>query len=674
MGNTTKQKGGSQTQVVGEIVKEYCLKFPKTPTRTLARMIYSENSQVFKDEEATRSRINYYRRTGGKWARQKLKDTSYMKADDAHNPFNLPEPDDSRQVLPFKLPRSWNSALILSDIHMPYHDLGVLSMAIEYGIKNNIPGVILNGDTMDFFAASKYATDPRKRNLGKEIEQGQEFVKTLSGLFKQRLWKDGNHECFDEETEVLTSGGWMRYDDITYDTLIATLDINTAKLEYQKPRRIITEQYNGEMLRINTSHSVDLLVTPNHRFVYRLYEPRYPQVLKVGPYKDLPQGNTDICFSVAGSLSRYDERVYTDDEVRIAAWFLAEGYQNPRSSNAHLYQSERKVQHIFDVLDRLGWEYTASRRVRDITSICGKVLKKKSQPQYDIRLRIQATRHLSEIVPDKYKLPRWVYGLNPDQFKIFIDAYVLADGTQRNGDNCQVVYCNNIDMLNQLQHVLVTHGYSATTTEYRNGDFRLNIVPGKNERRITRGINQHITREPYNGTVWCVETANDTVFVRRKGKPVITGNSRWKKYLWTKAPELTGVEIFELENILQLKEHGWIYVPDMAEIHAGNNFTIVHGHEFSESIYSPVNPARGLYLRFEDNAICGHYHRSSHHSQKTGRGKIKVTWSTGCLCLLRPEYATMNKWNCGFAIWSRESENDFHVRNFKIIDGKIYEG
>lgn len=61
--------------------------------------------------------------------------------------------------------------------------------------------------------------------------------------------------------------------------------------------------------------------------------------------------------------------------------------------------------------------------------------------------------------------------------------------------------------------------------------------------------------------------------------------------------------------------------------------------------------------------------------QRTNLSKRRgSTWSTGCLCLLRPEYATQNKWIQGFAHITRESDNDFHVRNFKIIDGKIYEG
>jgi len=341
---TGKRKQGGQTTIVGEVTKEYLSRYPNTASKTLAEMLVRDHPQIFTSVEHARVRVRYYRGAHGGLKRQQISTREHFRVTETHNPFALPEPDESRQVLPFKLPKEWNDALILSDIHMPYHDLGALSMAIEYGVKNNVPCLILNGDTMDFFAASKYATDPRKRRLGQEIEQGQEFVKTLSSIFKMRLWKDGNHE------------------------------------------------------------------------------------------------------------------------------------------------------------------------------------------------------------------------------------------------------------------------------------------------------------------------------------------ERWKKYLWTKAPELTGVEIFELENILHLEENGWLYVDSRAEIHVGEHFTIVHGHEFSESIYSPVNPARGLYLRYEDNAICGHYHRPAHHTQKTGRGKIKATWSTGCLCLLRPEYATQNKWIHGFAHITRESEDSFNVRNFTIIDGKIYEG
>ena len=47
----------------GEIVKEY-LEHPewgKLPSLTLARLIYKDNKEVFKDVEDVRSKVRYYR-------------------------------------------------------------------------------------------------------------------------------------------------------------------------------------------------------------------------------------------------------------------------------------------------------------------------------------------------------------------------------------------------------------------------------------------------------------------------------------------------------------------------------------------------------------------------------------------------------------------------------------
>ncbi len=159
---TQKRKNRGQTSLNGEVVQAFLSRFPNTASKTLAEMIYKEHSQLFTDVEHARSRVRYYRGALGKKNRNRIIEKEHFRVTDTFNPFNLPEPDESRQVLPFKLPADWNNALILSDIHMPYHDLPALTAAIEYGIKNKVPGIILNGDTMDFFAASRFAKDPTK--------------------------------------------------------------------------------------------------------------------------------------------------------------------------------------------------------------------------------------------------------------------------------------------------------------------------------------------------------------------------------------------------------------------------------------------------------------------------------------------------------------------------------
>lgn len=144
---------------------------------------------------------------------------------------------------------------------------------------------------------------------------------------------------------------------------------------------------------------------------------------------------------------------------------------------------------------------------------------------------------------------------------------------------------------------------------------------------------------------------------------------RYEHYLWMKAGELVGVEEFELSNILQARAKGIEIINGKQIIQAGG-LNILHGHEFGQSVFSPVNVARGLYMKGKVSAIQGHNHQVSEHTEPDMNGRIVTTWSMGCLCELHPEYLPINKWAHGFAIVDIDGE-DFHVRNKRIFKGKV---
>lgn len=146
-------------------------------------------------------------------------------------------------------------------------------------------------------------------------------------------------------------------------------------------------------------------------------------------------------------------------------------------------------------------------------------------------------------------------------------------------------------------------------------------------------------------------------------------DERYQHYLWMKLGELQGVEDFQLENILKSRVSGIQIIGEKRIVKAGE-LNIVHGHEFASSIISPVNIARGLYLRAKSNTICGHHHRSSEHTEQDINGKIVTTWSVGCLSELHPQYMPINSWNHGFVIIDVDGQ-DFEVRNKRIWKGKV---
>jgi predicted phosphodiesterase len=145
---------------------------------------------------------------------------------------------------------------------------------------------------------------------------------------------------------------------------------------------------------------------------------------------------------------------------------------------------------------------------------------------------------------------------------------------------------------------------------------------------------------------------------------------RYERYLRIKAPELLDVPEFRIDVLLKFGEIGVEWIDDMRIVQFGK-LNIMHGHEFGKSVFSPVNPARGLYMRGKENCIAGHNHQTSSHVEPSMNGHVVNTWSTGCLCELHPAYMPINKWNLGFAYAEREADNGFTVHNHTIIKGKI---
>ncbi len=145
---------------------------------------------------------------------------------------------------------------------------------------------------------------------------------------------------------------------------------------------------------------------------------------------------------------------------------------------------------------------------------------------------------------------------------------------------------------------------------------------------------------------------------------------RWEAFMWNKAPEVVGIEDFEIESWMQTAKHNIKVIRNMEPIRV-NKLTILHGHEYKFAISNPVNPARGLYLRSKVPTMMGHLHQTSEHTESNLNGTICTTWSTGCLCNLRPSYSPLNKWNLGFAIIDTTGEEDFTVHNYRIWDGRI---
>ena len=147
---------------------------------------------------------------------------------------------------------------------------------------------------------------------------------------------------------------------------------------------------------------------------------------------------------------------------------------------------------------------------------------------------------------------------------------------------------------------------------------------------------------------------------------------RWNRYLIDQAPELYDLDALQIRNVLNLDGFGVNLVESKQRAKFGDHLNVIHGHEFGQSFFNPVNPARGLFLRAKTNVIAGHNHQTSSHHESNLNGSPTGCFSVGCLCDLEPDYRpfAFTKWNHGAAIVTLE-DGDFSVDNFAILDGKI---
>lgn len=146
---------------------------------------------------------------------------------------------------------------------------------------------------------------------------------------------------------------------------------------------------------------------------------------------------------------------------------------------------------------------------------------------------------------------------------------------------------------------------------------------------------------------------------------------RFNVYMRIKCMDFCGVEEFEWGNIFGLHELKIDLVKTQCSIRLGKLNTL-HGHEYPHGISSPVNAARGIFMRAKGHVLIGHHHQSHTHQEQTIDQHEIATFSVGCLCDKHPEYARFNNWGHGFAFVTVDKDGAFSVENKKIIKGKVW--
>ena len=151
-------------------------KFPNLSKKKLGELLYKDNPFLFKDAEEGRRYIRMVTGTGGKGDRSIVTD-KYQGV--------LPQ-GEKNDFSPFIL--TGKRIGILSDIHIPYHDLDALNIALNEFKRVKVDTIVLNGDIIDCYNLSRWEKDPNQRKQFNHLSIVDKNLKDNTDLIYKYLY------------------------------------------------------------------------------------------------------------------------------------------------------------------------------------------------------------------------------------------------------------------------------------------------------------------------------------------------------------------------------------------------------------------------------------------------------------------------------------------------------
>lgn len=218
--------------VITKLVREN----PNLSTHMLARKLFTAWPDYFSNVESARTAVRVRRGANGDSCRRQTKAHAETFQDRREFKWEMPK-SQAETWEPYILPDG--EVLVLSDIHIPYHDEIALGAALDYGSKMNggkgPDTILLNGDTADFFAISRFQKDPRQRNLAGEIQALRQFLGYIRQRFPKAklIYKLGNHDERWEHWQWEKAPEYLDIPQMTMESILTSEIEQTEKFDYQ---------------------------------------------------------------------------------------------------------------------------------------------------------------------------------------------------------------------------------------------------------------------------------------------------------------------------------------------------------------------------------------------------------------------------------------------------------
>jgi len=341
------------------------------------------------------------------------------------------------------------------------------------------------------------------------------------------------HGCYDDATEVLTDSGWRAWADVTGGELFATRTID-GRLEYQPALRMVRKEYRGHMIGFK-GMSVDLMVTPDHRVLASEMTTaigrRRPRYLLRPAYSVLNRAHRHVTtarwFGEALEGFRLDGQWFAPEPLmRLVGFFIGDGNLGPSNHVVFNLRKPREIAFLRRIASETGLEVREWKN-RHLAVPIGPQLRALFAECYAGRTKV---------------IPSRLLGCSRRLLEALYEGLLYSDGSVsvRPGKADRHTYTTSSRRLaDQVQELALKLGRSASVRPHRfvPGDghlgtlpvWRITIYNPRNSQpalcRTRAEADNQMGVEFYDGAIHCVEVPSGTLYVRRNGYAVWSGNT-----------------------------------------------------------------------------------------------------------------------------------------------------
>lgn len=326
--------------------------------------------------------------------------------------------------------------------------------------------------------------------------------------------------CLSMDTEILTNNGFKLKKDLLDSDLVANYDSNTGEIFFDKPLRVFSREYSGEMIYINGEH-VEQLVTENHKTLiqYKTSEKgvKYYKNKIVNSQELLNRKSfkTDIRFPVSGILNGKGSG-YKLEELQFICWMITEGWENKKyyKNGLNRYFIGQSIKVYPKKCDEL-------ERIFKILNLSYGIFDRKDGVRV-YQFKIESSEYIQKLLyRGIHSFPTdLLYRCTQEELNIMYKTLMDADGCWS-----RKTYTNkSLEYIEGFQILLTLIGKGVVVKKrFKNGEFdtvMAYIMENKHRHRYIK----ELSKKSVIDEVWCVTVKSGFIVIRYNNKISITGN------------------------------------------------------------------------------------------------------------------------------------------------------